>query len=133
MKIDQLIPRDKFDVETANRLFDYSYDDVKSIIPELLIWIQDMNWPVAGPVSNYLESISRYLTDDIIKILQGTDDIWKYWCLHVFGLSSTKPIAEKLMIEIERIATHPTAGELEEEVADIANKILSANKSIPEP
>ena len=111
-----LIPKDKGDVKTAERLKNYSFEEVKSIIPELLEWIQDMNWPVARPIANYLESIAEYLTDDIIKILNGDDDVWKYWCVSVFGLNATKPITPKLMMEFKRIATNPTQGEILEEV-----------------
>lgn len=85
MTIHQLIQKDKFDIATADKLSNYSYDEIRLIVPDLLIWIQDMNWPVAGPISKYLQSISEYLTDDIVMILKGTDDIWKYWSLHVFS------------------------------------------------
>lgn len=95
MTIQQLIPKDKFDIETVDRLSDYSFDEVRQIAPDLLTWIQDMNWPVAKPISKYLQSISEHLTEDIIKILKGTDDTWKYWTLHVFGLWTTKPLDKK--------------------------------------
>jgi len=41
-------------LETAEKLSGYSYDEIKPIVPELLTWIQDMNWPVARPVADYL-------------------------------------------------------------------------------
>ncbi len=115
-----LIPKDKGDIKTAENLKNYSFEEVKNIAPELLNWIKDMNWPVAGPVANYLESIAEYLTDDIIKILKGDDNVWKYWCVSVFGLNATKPIDPKLMTEFKRIATNPTQGEILEEVRELA-------------
>jgi len=124
MKTHELLPRDKFDIETAHKLSSCSYSETRPIIPELLTWIQDMNWPVAGPISNYLQTVSEFITDDIINILRGTDDVWKYWTLHVFGLWSSKPIDERLMIEIRRIASNPSLGEQTEEVCEIAQEIV---------
>lgn len=125
MTIQQLIPKDKSDIETADRLSGHSYDEIKAIVPDLLTWIQDMNWPVSGPVSRYLQTISEFLTDDILKILKGTDDIWKYWALHVFGLWTSRPLDKKVIDEITRIATNPTPGEKNEGVDEIAKKIIN--------
>ncbi len=124
MNLRELIPKNKGDIETAERLKNYSYEEIKTIVPELLTWIQDMNWPVAGPVSNYLESISEYLTDDIIKILNGNDDVWKYWCVSVFGLNAIKPIDPKLMTEFKRIATNPTQKEVYEEIHELTLEFI---------
>ena len=118
--MEELIPKDKGDLKAAERLKNYSFEEVKDIIPELLEWIQDMSWPVAGPVANYLESIAEHLTDDIIKILNGNDNVWKYWCVSVFGLNAIQPIDPKLMTEFKRIATNPTQGEISEEVQELA-------------
>lgn len=122
-----LIPADKGDVETARLLFSYSYEDVQSIIPELLEWIQDMNWPVARPVADYLESILAHITTEILEILRGNDDIWKYWCIHVFGLWTEKEIAPELLVEIKRIVENPTETEIEEEVAEVGKEVLQEN------
>ena len=68
-KIDlkHLIPKDKFDIETAEKLKDYSYEELKTIIPQLMEWIQDMNWPVASVVSDYLTTISEHIQKEIVK------------------------------------------------------------------
>ena len=79
-----------------------------------------MNWPVARSIADYLQSIAEHLTEDIINILDGDDDVWKCWCVSVFGLNATKPIDPKLMTEFRRIALNPTQGEVEEEVQELA-------------
>lgn len=126
-KIDlkELIPKNKYDIATANRLKDYSYKEIKTIVPELMEWIQDMNWPVARPVANYLKSISENLTDNIIKILRGNDEIWKYWCISVFGINATKSIDPKLMQEFMRIANNPSEQEVLEEVHELAQELIN--------
>ena len=126
--IKELIPKHKADIETVKKLKDYSYQEIKDIVPELLVWIQDMNWPVAGLVADYLESISGHITDDIVKVLKGDDEIWKYWCISIFGINSTRPIAPKLMNEFERIANNPTEKEVLEEVQELAKEFVNSKK-----
>ncbi|MEO1013484.1 MAG: DUF5071 domain-containing protein, partial [Bacteroidota bacterium] len=59
MNIKELIPKDKLDIEMAEKLNQYPYEEIKPIIPDLLEWIKDMNWPVARTVAEYLISISE--------------------------------------------------------------------------
>ena len=124
----QLIPKDKFDIKTAEKLIGYSYDQVQPIVPELLTWIQDMNWPVARPVADYLQSISENLSNDIVEILKGNDDQWKYWCIQIFGISSNKLPSKAVIEEIRRIADNPTRSEISEEVQERAIEFISGLK-----
>jgi hypothetical protein len=120
-----LIPKDKTDISTAWKLNGQPYENVEAIVPDLLIWLQDMNWPVAGPVAAYLETISFSITSEIIKILRGNDSTWKYWCLVVFGRGdSIDPI---LLQEIRQLIPRVTIQEIEEGVLEVAEKILKKN------
>ncbi len=85
-----------------------------------------MNWPVAFPVSKYLISISENLTDEILIILKGDDPTWKYWTINLFGLNSNKPLDNKLIEEIQRIAIYPTFGEKQDEVDEIAKAVIAS-------
>ena len=125
MKIQDLIPKHKGDNETADKLKGYSYDQIKPIIPDLLTWMQDMNWPVSRPVADYLETITDHIGSDLVKILQGDDEVWKYWIIGRFG-PLTKD--EDVLNEIRRIAFHPTKKETVDEVDEKARKILSDRK-----
>ena len=118
------LPKHKGDLEAIALLKNYSYQDIKPIVPELLTWLQDLNWPVAGPLALYLQSIAEYIADDIIVILKGNDEVWKYWLLLVFGANATTPIAPKLLAEFKRIATQPTPEEVTEEIQDLALEII---------
>ena len=64
---------------------------------------------------------------DIIKILNGTDDTWKYWCVSVFGLNTIKPIDPRLMTEFNRIAANPTKNEVLEEVHELIMELMETN------
>ena len=119
MKTQNLIPKSKADIETAQLLFSRSYAEVRSIIPDLLEWIQDMNWPVAKPVSEYLVSISENITAEILQILKGDDNVWKYWCIHVFGIWSPKKIDPLIEKELRRMVEKPAKGEIDEKVVDV--------------
>jgi hypothetical protein len=124
-----IIPKHKADLETAERLMDYRYEDIRTVVPDLLMWMQDMNWPVAGPVSRFLKTITRQITDELLLVLKGNDEEWKYWCLLSF-FTDEKEIDNRIVSEIERIVEQPTKAEVEAEVYDIALVILSDFRGI---
>ena len=68
-----LIPKHKDDQEVIENLRKLSFEEIKPIIPDLLEWLQDINWPIAGPVADILKPFSNNIVPDIIKILR-TDD-----------------------------------------------------------
>jgi hypothetical protein len=121
MNIKSLIPKDKSDIETAEKLKNYSYQELKSIIPDLLIWLQDGNWPVAKIVLEYLESICDNISEEIFDVFKTNDLEWKYWIILSFG-----PITNDGFIrnEIVRIALNPTKLEIEYNLNEVANEIM---------
>jgi len=125
MNVKDLTPRNKFDIKTADKLKQYSYSEIKPIVPDLLEWIQDMNWPVAKTVADYLITISEYLTDEIIEILNGNDSMWKYWTIGVFGIHSEKEMHPRVSEIVNRIANHPSISEKECEVDEQARQALN--------
>jgi hypothetical protein len=121
----ELIPKDKGDIATALKLNAYSYQDVKPIVPELLEWLQDGNWPVAHPIADYLTTITDQITPEIIEVLRGNDPNWKYWCLIVFGRE--KPINPLLLEEIKLLTKRISKMEIEEGVLEEAQAIIEEN------
>jgi hypothetical protein len=121
--IQDLIPKNKGDLSTAEKLKNYSYEDLKEIIPNLLEWLQDLNWPVAKPVSEYLESIHDKMTTELLAILKSNEDeVWKYWIITIFGPITESPVIKN---EIIRIAASPTKNERIEEVDEVAKEIMT--------
>lgn len=57
------------------------YPRVKSIIPELLEWIQDMNWPGAQEIADLLTTIDDEIVPYVKQILKSGDGIWIIWLL----------------------------------------------------
>ena len=122
MNLQQLIPKHKADVETAEKLRSYSYAEVKPIIRQLLCWLQDMNWPVSRPMANYLLQFTEEISPELVNILQGDDVMWKYWIIDVFGSTTTNAAVIK---EMERIAYNPTSNDVDAGVDEIAREVLA--------
>ena len=47
MDLKKYIPSDKFDLEKVELLYQFTFDEIESIIRDLLKWLQDGNWPVS--------------------------------------------------------------------------------------
>lgn len=122
MSIKYLIPKDKFDFETVEKLKNYSFDEIEPIIPILLEWLKDMNWPVSRPLANFLVPYSEEISSEVLKILQSKDEMWKYWILLTFGKSIKNKSVHQ---EITRIVQNPTKEEIENDVFEIAQEILN--------
>lgn len=123
MNIRELIPKDKCDLETARKARETGYPRIEPILPELLEWMQDYNWPVAREIEQLLLEVGDPVIPYLAPILEGDDNIWKYWILTVILEQMPPASFGPIMDQITRIAEHPTSGEREEEV-DLAAKDL---------
>ena len=124
MKIAELIPKHKDDQKVIEGLKMLSFEEIKPIIPNLLEWLQDINWPIAGPVAEILKPFSDSMVPEIIKILRTNDGLWKWGTLTTLARTTTNPM---LLTEIERIAKFPTRDEIEEELDIEAIAILNGD------
>ena len=117
------LPRDKHDTQNAQTLIALPWDEVAPAMPQILEWMQDVNWPVAGVLLPYLAGIGARLAPYVKTVLASDDEQWKYWVLQ--GIVRHCPaLAAALHGELTRFALAPTAGELEEGVAEVAREIL---------
>ncbi|MNL13746.1 hypothetical protein D3C87_1346630 [compost metagenome] len=124
MDIKALIPKNKFDEEVIDGLKALSFDQLKPIIPELLEWLQDMNWPIARPIADILEPHVDRMVPELIKIFKTNDGMWKLWILINLARHTKDPL---LLSEIARIAKFPTKDEVEDEVHLEATAILNGD------
>jgi hypothetical protein len=124
MDVRDLIPKNKHDHEVIDDLKKLSFEQLQPIVPDLLEWLQDMNWPIARPVADILKPFADKIAPDIIKIFKTDDGIWKMWVLVNLTVNATDPA---LLIEIERIAKFPTRDEVEEEANLEAIAILNGD------
>jgi len=121
--VKSLVPRTKMDVERAEAAVAVGYPAVAPILPELLEWLQDMNWLVAKTLAPFLASIGSPLIPHISYILETDDEIWKYWILYQI-MGESLEVAEAFREEIERIAYSPTESEIREELDETAQFVL---------
>ncbi|WP_270168596.1 DUF5071 domain-containing protein [Paenibacillus sp. SYP-B4298] len=122
-----LLPRDKHDFERVNELKKLDNNDLIKLIPELVKWLQDINWPIAYEISRLLLTIPQETIPSVINVLTGHDDIWKEWCLRYFVMDLPRELRDQnLQEQIERIAYRPTKGEELEEVHITAQEILKS-------
>jgi hypothetical protein len=122
-EIRTLIPRDKFDTARAEEVVAAGYPAVAPIIPELLEWIRDCNWPVARIIAPFLATIGAPLIPHIRTILETDDNVWKYWALS-YLVQGSPDVAAALRRDLLRCANSPTPDETADGLDEIAQRIL---------
>ena len=123
-EIRALLPRHKGDCERAQAIIALGYPAVAPVLRDLLEWLQDCNWPVSNSIAPFLASLGEPVVPLIREVLQGNDDIWKYWCIDRIVLKLPGAIAAQLRPELHRLAFNPTKGEREQEVDERARAVL---------
>lgn len=120
----KLLPTNKSDTTAIAHLNTLGVSVIAPLVPRLLEWVQDINWPVAEPVIALLRKYPPITTEPLRQILRGNDGAWKANCLEY--LVKHWPMASKkeLREEIERIARRPTQEEKDEEADEVAGEIL---------
>jgi len=125
-ELHELLPKDKHDIERATALVSNGYPTVAPILPDLLEWLQDGNWPVAYVIGPFLASIGKPLTEEVRRILQSQDQLWKYWIL-LDVVSHSPELATALHPELVKIAEGAAVDEDEKEVKEVAKEILTGS------
>ena len=126
--LQHLLPRDKYDIGAVDRLAVEEYPAIAPLLPALLEWMQDLNWPVAQALQPFLANIGAPLAADIRLVLKTDDDVWKYWTV-ICIVAESKPLTLALLPELERLAGSPSDGEHEERIDIVAQNILRRLKT----
>lgn len=116
----EVLPRDKTDTQRALLAVKLGYPKVGPILPILITWLQDINWPVAEILATFFSTIGLPLEDIIRPILRSKDEIWKYWVLSLVVDVKDLALAKALRRDIETLLT----GDDSEGVPEVARKIL---------
>lgn len=120
------VPKHKSDVSGIPQLARLRDEEIQPVIPHLLEWIQDMNWPVAQEVLNILAARQNLVESCLPGILrtEEKDSIWKYWIISELLPRFEKPLSEELLATLRRITQQPNQDEVLEEVDRMARKYL---------
>lgn len=121
------LPRDKLETERARAVIALGFPAVEPILPELVEWMQDINWPVAQTLQPFLASIGLPLAPHVRHVLATSDESWKYWVLRSIVMESPE-LVEALQAELRRLVQFPTLGEAKEEIDVLAKEILEARR-----
>jgi len=127
----ELLPASKFETEKAARVVSLGYPGVEPVIPQILEWLQDLNWPVARVFQPFAASIGAPLAPHVRLILKTDDGCWKHSVLSGVVAESFE-LAACLRTELERLASSPTPIESQEKVNVVASEILSRMDRGPE-
>ena len=125
-KVKDLVPKNISDFSGMEELRKLSDEEIASVIPDLLAWMKDMNWPVAKEMPDLLAPRQKALIPHIIEILQPeqSECDWKtYIILFLLPLLDEKYLL-MLKPSLERIVKNPTKGELAEGTNIEATDIL---------
>ena len=75
MNEQELIPKNKFDLDAAKRLLEATPEQVSVVAFSLLEWIEDMNWPVALEIIHVLPKFYKELLPSIEQILTQVSQV----------------------------------------------------------
>ncbi|MEH6945108.1 DUF5071 domain-containing protein [Bacillus sp. JJ722] len=121
---EDLLPRHKSDLHRAKRITNMKRDKIVPLLPNLLEWIKDTNWPVAPSILEVLLTFPEEIVPHIQDVLASDDDNWKWFVLHY--LVAELPVESRVQFKeyLKRVAETPTHNELAEELDEIAKEIL---------
>ncbi|MFJ5625272.1 DUF5071 domain-containing protein [Peribacillus loiseleuriae] len=119
-----LLPRNKYDVDSAEKIKELDRNLILPLLSDLLIFTQDMNWPVAPSVLEILLTFPIEIVPHVHCVLSSDDDNWKWFILHFLVIKL--PVESRVQFKeyLTKVAETPTQNELAEELDEIAKKIL---------
>ncbi|MGM0714303.1 DUF5071 domain-containing protein [Brevibacillus parabrevis] len=65
--------------EQAHYMKSQSYPATAELIPELLEWLRDINWPGAMTIAEYVRELGEPLLEYLPEVFSSNDDIWIGW------------------------------------------------------
>lgn len=119
-----LLPRHKTDDDRVEMIKKMDRDKILPLLPSLLEWIQDMNWPVAPSILKLLLTFPEEIVPHVQDVLYSDDDNWKWFILHFLVIEL--PVDSRVQFKeyLTRVSQTPTQNELAAELDEIAKEIL---------
>lgn len=129
MDIKNCIPKDKFDTSAVELASQIGFPELDPVLPDLLEWVQDANWPVAIPTAVLLSNAGLEILPHIKAILRSEDGVWKYWTIDLVVRNLSSDALLELRSELVKLTESPTQDDQSEGVPAIALSILAARKT----
>ncbi|MCM3702483.1 DUF5071 domain-containing protein [Paenibacillus macerans] len=126
MNLRGYLPKDKMDLEGVAHLKTLSSNELIPLIPDLIEWLQDINWPVASELSKLLMPMEDELIPHIKEIVNSNDSQWKYCILSNLVRNFTTRNKVRLKDELMRLSNNPNNEDIKEEIDNLAKEILNS-------
>lgn len=120
MDHNELIPRNKFDYERAEQLKKANKENVLLVLPQLLEWLRDINWPIAQDIEDVLVDFEDHLIPHIRVVLNSDDGGWKFSLLYGLITRLSNQQLLELKNDLLRMKYQPTK---DEEAEDFEGKV----------
>ena len=132
VELKALILKDKFDTNTIGTLMSLEESNLSKLLPELILWIADINWPIATEIlpvlSKYPDSIVPLIKENLVA--GQDDDILKIYIISYLVPRLPKDYQIMLYDDISRIAKNPTKSEAYEETTEMAVEWLNSIEQV---
>src|SRR3982750_1262013 len=122
--IRNLVPADKHDIDAVNAAISAGYPAVEPILPDLLEWVQDMNWPVAQPLASFLATLGKTLIPHVTKLFESDDVIWKAYIVSNI-VNESPDLAAEFRCYLETVVSTISKDEDEEWLRESAADVLA--------
>lgn len=118
------LPLNIYDVDKVEKLKKLDRNVLEPLLPDLLEYTQDMNWPVASGVVEILLTFPKEIVSHVQAILSSNDDNWKWFILHFLVIKL--PVESQVQFKqyLIRVAQTPTQNEIAEELDEISKEIV---------
>ena len=127
--VEKLVPKNIFDFSGIEELKILSDEEIEPVIPELLAWMKDMNWPIAKEMPSLLAKHTKLVVPHIIEILQPEQMECDWKSSIIYNLLPLLDVENLLMIRptLVRITANPTWGEKSDKTNIATEEILKEN------
>ncbi len=122
--IKSLIPSEKIETEKAEELIALGWPTVAPVVVDMLLWIQDVNLPVAQVFMPFLSTISDKILKEVEPVFQTDDAPWKFYCLCVLKDGSYRDWPDSMRSQMEKLYHYPTDEEKEWEIPELIAELL---------
>lgn len=125
-RVEDLVPKNKFDDSGIEELRMLSDEEIAPILPALLEWMKDMNWPIAKEMPEVLSMHQKVIIPYIIEALQPEqlECDWKTYIIQFLLPLLDSDYFVMLKPSLERIVKEPTWGEISDGTDTAAKEIL---------
>lgn len=131
----EMLPVQKCDVQRASALAALGYPAVAPLLPHMLMWTQDPNWPVARVLTPFLARIGSPVAAQIRTIWRESND--HDWILatlnHIVSASDDAQLREMMRADLEWLVRESPEAEIREGAAAVLRRMATVGATGVDP